>query len=151
MPMMTSSMMHNNYLGVLLACCLIMHTYCQRFSQEFIDAINNHKQKNISHEKTGVNLYRMSSQVLTGVALVYATYNLFMLYTATHQTKGLSSYIMPAWISSCNNGCRFMISSMGIVIKTYCYKTLAQVLLAVAMCSMKENIDYIFSNKYEDD
>lgn len=138
---------------VLLVCCAVMHLYAQQFSQDFIAAVKKRKQKSIAavHTKKRCNIYSIGSNIITATACVYAVYNVVMLYRATTQPSFMKSYILPSWMTGCKHLYSFAIGSIGIGIRTVCYKTIAQVLLVLTTGSFKEKRDYLFINKYEYD
>ncbi len=140
-------------LSLLLACCPIMHLYAQQFSQDFIAAVKKRKQKSIAtvSAKKRFNIHPIGSRIITAAACVYAVYNVVMLYRTTTQPSLMKSYILPSWMSSCKHLYSFAIGSIGIGIRTVCYKTIAHVLLVLTTGSFKEKYDYLFINKYEHD
>lgn len=139
--------------GLLLACFSGMPLYAQQFSQDFIAAVKKHKQKSIAtvSAKKRFNIYLIGSRIITAVACAYALYNVVMLYRATTQPSFMKSYIVPSLMSSCKHLYSFAIGSIGIGIRTVCYKTIAHILLVLTTGSFKEKYDYLFINKYEHD
>lgn len=139
------------YLGPsILVFCLTVHIHAKQFSQDFITAINE-KKSSIKTKSKGFNLYRIGSCIITASAMLYATYSIYLLHKNSNNPSFMKSYILPAWISDCNNTGALILGITRIAIKALLYKTVAQMLLAVSTCSLKDNLDYLFTNRYADD
>jgi amino acid transporter len=122
-------MMHNRVLcaGVFLI-CLNSYVQARRFSQDFIDAFKQTRSSKKS-KKREFNLYRTCSQGITAVALIYVSYSIYSLVKSTNQPSFMKLYILPTWLSHNNDNFWILIGSIVIGIKTYSYKTIAQILL----------------------
>lgn len=139
------------YVGTsILVFCLTMHVHAQQFSQDFITAVNE-KKSTIKTKNQGFNLYHIGSCVITATAIFYATYGIYLVYKNSNNPSFMQSYILPTWISDCNNTSTLILGVTRIAIKTLLYKTVAQILLALSTCSLKDNLDYLFTNRYADD
>lgn len=139
------------YLGTgILVLSLAMHVQAKQFSQDFITAVNE-KKSSLKTENQGFNLYRIGSHVITASAMLYATYGIYLLHKNSNNQSLMKSYILPAWISDCNNTGALILGITRIAIKTLLYKTMAQILLALSTCSLKDNLDYLSTNRYADD
>ena len=139
------------YLGTsILVFFLTVHVHAQQFSQDFITAVNE-KKSSIKTKNQGFNLYRSGSGVITATAIFYASYNIYLLHKNSNNPSFMQSYILPSWISDCSNTAAIILGIIRIGIKTLLYKTVAHILLAVSTCSLKDNVDYLFTNRYADD
>lgn len=149
--MLRSSLFFRAYLGAsILALCLTMHAHEKQFSHDFIMAVNE-KKSSMKCKNQCFNLYRIGSCVITASAMLYATYNIYLLHKNSNNPSFMKSYVLPAWISDCNNTGTLILGIARIAIKTLLYKTVAQILLALSTCSLKDNVDYLFTNRYADD
>lgn len=136
--------------GSILVSCFTIQAQVQKFSQDFI-AIVQAKKSSIKSKKPRLNLYAIGSHVITATALMYATYHLYLLRKNSNNATFMKKYILPVWLSDCTDTGSIILGVSRLVLKTLAYKGVAQILLALSTCPLKDNVDYLFTNKYAAD